>query len=148
MRRILSLIFLAVIVGFSYGEATLLGYVFKTPEKKTPIKGAVVKLQGLNGKIYFSKPTPADGSYMIQNIERGKYKISVLYKNREYKAVFTQPGSKPSEHPVLVEGGTLIISLALKPGKDLLAIAILGGAALTGGAYEFTTKEETVSPIK
>ena len=148
MKRLFLLIVLVSLVGFSYGEATLLGYVFKTPEKKEPVRGAVVKLQGLNGKTYFSKPTPTDGSYIIQNIERGKYKISVLYKNREYKAVFTQPGSKPSEHPVFVKGGTLIISLALKPGKDLLAMVILGGAALTGGVYEFTSKEERVSPIK
>ncbi len=148
MKRLLTLVVLFFLAGFSYGEATLLGYVFKTPEKKEPVKGAVVKLQGLNGKIYYSKPTPVDGSYTIQNVEKGKYKISVIYGDREYKAVFTEPGKRPVERPVLVKGGTLIISLALKPGKDLLAMIILGGAALTGGVYDFTRKEERVSPFK
>ncbi len=148
MKKVIATALVMVLSGLVYGESTLLGYVFKTPENKEPVKGAVVKLQGTNGKVYYSEPTPEDGSYIIKGIQKGKYRVSVIYKNREYRVVFTRPGEKPREHPVLIKGGTLIISLALKPGRELLAIIILGGAALTGGIYEFGGKEERVSPIK
>ncbi len=146
LRKTLLLFVISVFL-FADSGATLLGYVFERPEKKNPVKGVVVKLSSDTGRVIFSSPTGEDGSYIIKNVPKGKYRVSLIYKGEEYKAVFTRPGRFTGKGALSVEGGVLILSFALKPGKEKIALLTLGGSALVY-IYQFTKKEEEVSPVK
>ncbi len=141
------LLFVASAFLFADSGATLLGYVFERPERKNPVKGVVVKLTSDTGRIVLSSPTGEDGSYMIKNVPRGKYRVSLIYRGEEYRAIFTRPGKLTGKGKLSVEGGVLILSFALKPGKEKIALLTLGGSALVY-IYQFTKKEEEVSPVK
>ncbi|GEM_PF-3437142 len=127
--------------------ASILGYVFERPEKKNPVMGAVVKLVPDSGNAIVSSPTQEDGSYVIKNVPRGNYRVFLVYNGKEYRAVFTRPGHLVGKGDLKVNGGVLILSLALKPGREKIALMTLGGAGLVY-IYQLTKKEKEASPVK
>lgn len=127
---------------------TLMGFIYKDDGKK-PQKGAQIILEPhpekAEGQLekYESNMTEDDGSYRIDNLPAGVYKVLIRYKDKEYKV------KKLDVILTIIAGKENIVSFSLKKQKTLAYILIPGTAAAAAlGATLFTPDEDTpASPV-
>ena len=124
---------------WSANGATLRGFILD--KNKKPVPNAVVKAKNLStGQEFYSMPTSENGSYTLKNLPPGDYKISVIVNDKKYIV---------EKKLTVKENADIFMSFVLKKSKKkLLALVLLGSAAIAVGVYELTKKEKEASPTK
>ena len=93
-------------------------------DARTPVTGAVVKIQAGEGEVVASQPTTADGSFKIADLEPGAYAVTVETTAGAYKV---------GDALALEADTTRLVQMSLR--KDAAAAtAGGGGGAVQGGS--------------
>jgi hypothetical protein len=103
--------------------ATLMGRVLGE-DARTPIAGAVVKIQVGDGAILSSEPTTVDGTFRLRDLAPGEYSVIVETSEGAYKV----QNNLPLEADV-----TRLVQLSIRKDAAAAAASAGGGGVVSGG---------------